>query len=143
MKKALAVLLIGGFVATAYAGGRAFSESQALTRAAPAAATEGISMLRVQGFRVSVCATNGNTLSGTGSLQAWLYNPAADLWMRNPGLDLQVTASGVRCQVFPDFSVSTVAPASGEFRTVFATSAVTVSAGTTVDVRIDAYGNAL
>jgi hypothetical protein len=146
MKK-LAVVFVASVVAlfsvAAYAGTRPFTESQALTRAAPTLSTEGVSMSQITAFRVSVCATTGNTLSGSGTLKAYLYNPAVGLWMRNPSLDVAVTNSGERCQVFPDFTVTSIAvTGSAPYRTLFATSAVTVSGGTTVDVRIDAYGPA-
>ena len=133
------------FSLAAMAGARAFTESQILTRADPSLASEGISMAKVQGFKVSVCAPSGQTLTG-GALRAWLYNPAVDLWMRNPGLDVNVsTTAGKRCEVFPDFKVSAIEVLDGDpYRAIWTTSAVTLSgAGTNVDVRIDAYGAAL
>lgn len=140
---AVLACVVALFAVAAYAGTRAWTESQALTRAAPSTSSEGISMSQVTGFKLSVCATTGNTLSGAGSLKAYLYNPVAALWMRNPALDVNVTATGERCQVFPDFTVSAPAITGGDpYRALWGTSSVTVSAGTTVDVRIDAYGPA-
>lgn len=113
---------------------RGFEESQALTRAAPSAATEGMLLTRVAGYRVSICAASGQTLSGAGSLQAYYFDPAREVWIRNPTLDRSVTVSGSRCQAFPD---ATTLVRFG--RVLYATSSVTVSGGTTVTVRIDAY----
>src|SRR4051812_46307439 len=95
------VLLVGGLAVALPV--RYFHESQSLTRGAPTLATEGMSLVGVKGFRVSICAQSGQTLSGAGSLRAYLYHSDAALWMRNPSLDLSVTAAGVRCQAFPDF----------------------------------------
>jgi hypothetical protein len=88
----------------------------------------------VTGYRVSVCATSGQTLSGSGYLRAYAYHPEAALWMRNPSLDYTVSASGVRCQVFPDLAVA-AQPA--DWRVLFAADSITVSSGSTVTVRID------
>lgn len=106
--------------------------NQPLSNSAPTAASEGMSLGGVRGFRVSVCAQVGQTLSGTGTLLAYWYDSVAALWMRNPALDWSVTATGVRCQVFPDQRV--VAASAG--RVFYATSALTVSGGTTAATRI-------
>ncbi|MFL5344362.1 MAG: hypothetical protein ACJ8AT_06200 [Hyalangium sp.] len=87
----------------------------------------------VRGFFVSVCAASAQTLSGAGLLRAWVYHPDAASWMRNPDLDLSVTASGVRCQAFPDLRTGYL---QGR-RVLFAADSLTVSGGTTVTVRID------
>lgn len=103
---------------------------------APSTSTEGMSLGGVGGFRLSICAASGQTLSGTGTMQAYDYVVAEGLWSRDVGLDQTVTATG-RCQTFPDFIVG------GRFdRVRFVSSAVTVSAGTTLDVILDgqAYG---
>lgn len=110
-----------------------FSEPQALTRAAPTTATEGVSLLQVRGFRVAICAAVGQTLSGAGTLQAWVYQAKAQVWMRNPSLDLTISVTATscagaacRCQVFPDQRV----PVLYAHRVLYAANAVTVSGGT-------------
>ena len=117
---------------------RSVSETQSLTRSDPAAAdivdTISMSLANVVGFRVSVCAESTRTLTG-GTLLAWVYNPEVSLWMRNPDLDLVVTNVAKRCRAFPDQRVSAKQGA----RVLYATSSVTVSAGTTVTVRIDGW----
>lgn len=116
----------------ALAGDAAFSEAQALTRTDPSSGTDGMLIQTSRGFRVSVCADSGQTLSGAGTLKAWWYHPSALVWMRNPSLDLTVSASSVRCQVFPDQRITAFIGG----RIIYAASAVTVSSGT-VTVRID------
>lgn len=110
-----------------------FDEIQALTRADPTAATEGTPLADVRGFRVAVYANAGQTLTG-GKLLAWLYDDGIDQWMRNPDLDLVIsTTLGKRAQLFTDFIVDARI---GGHRVLYAASGVTVSAGTTVNVRI-------
>jgi hypothetical protein len=117
---------------------RVWSESQALTRspATPAAATDGMSLEDVGGFRVMVAAEATRTLSGAGTLKAWLYDPDVGLWMRNDDLDLSLVGipSSQRAIAFPDFTVEVP-----EGRVLFAADSVTVSAGTTVTVYIKAW----
>ncbi len=110
-----------------------WTEVQLLTRAAPTLVTEGLNLRGVIGFRVTVCANATRTLSGTGTLQAYVWDNDLLRWIRNPALDISVSTSGVRCLAFPDIRT---AAASG--RVLFAANAVTVSAGTTVDVQIKA-----
>ncbi len=110
-----------------------WTEVQLLTRAAPTLVTEGLNLRGVVGFRVTVCANATRTLSGAGSLRAYVWDNNLLRWIRNPGIDLSVSSSAMRCMAFPD--VETVA-ASG--RVLYAADGVTVSAGTTVDVQIKA-----
>lgn len=121
---------------------RTWTETPILTRAVPTLASEGMDLGNIDGFRVSVCAASGQTLSGGGNLNAYLYNYDTALWQRNPGLDwaISVTATSCsgalcRCQVFPD---QVVAAALGS-RVLYAPNAVTISSGTTVVVRIDGW----
>jgi hypothetical protein len=88
------------------------------------------------GFRIMVCAGASQTLSGAGTLQAYLLDEKSGLVARNPSLDMSVTSSGVRCQAFPDF---VVAGSKVEGRVIFAANGVTVSAGTTVTVYYRGY----
>lgn len=133
MKKAtlLAVLLCAG---VAFGYRRSTTESQALTRAAPTLATEGLDLDKVTHYQVTVCAETSRTLSGAGTLAAYWYNPGLAAWVRTPGLDLTVSATAVRCMSFPQSRVN-----SGLGRVLYAATGVTVSAGTTVDVRVDGF----
>jgi hypothetical protein len=120
--------LTGGQLAT---GDRYAQEAQALTRAAPTEAsftlTASMSTFRLTGFRVMVCADAGQTLSGAGTLQAYLLDEKSGLVARNNDLDLSVDEAGDRCQAFPDFAV---AGSRAEGRVIFAATGVTVSGGT-------------
>lgn len=125
------------------------SENQALSRAAPTTSatftalnTDGtgkaLELARLVSFRVSVCATGSNTLSGAGSLRAYLYDRKFLKVKRNPSLDLTISVTATscggspcRCQVFPNQSTGSLS--AGDIL-LYATDSVTVSAGTTVDV---------
>lgn len=117
---------------------RKWTEAQALTRAAPTnscyatSSPEGMDLRNVRGFRVIIEAASGQTLSGGGTLQAYVYSPATASWIRNNDLDLTVDASSVRRQVFPDLETKVRSGC-----VLFATSSVTVSSGT-VTVYIEA-----
>lgn len=116
-------------------------EVQALTRTAPTAAsftvtsgsTLGVSvpLMDVVEFRVSICAVNaGATLSGAGTLDAYLLDDVDGEVKLNKHLQWTVTST-TRCQVFPN----QVAEGLSGY-VMYAANAVTVSAGTTVTVRI-------
>lgn len=139
MRRAVAVCLSLLALTSGAAAPPSFSETQALTRAAPATATLGMALGGVKSFRLSVCAASGQTLTGAGTLDVWLYDSVDALWKLNTGLELAVDASGVRCQVFPDFPVDVSKDGT---RVLPATNSVTVSGGTTVVVRISSclYG---
>lgn len=100
---------------------------------APSAATDGLPLSAVvagnkklSGFSVTAEADSGQTLSGSGTLQAYLYDDQAAAWVRVPDLDLAVTASGIRRQGFPGFEV--LAGRVGS-RVAFVAVSVGVSAG--------------
>lgn len=132
---------------------RYFYENQALTRAAPSGAPGtasnftlpsttvvkgsndsflGMPLNGVEGFRVSVCAASGQTLTG-GTLRAWLYHAPAGLWMRNSDLDRTVANNSQRCQPFPDQAT----PLRLAHRVLYQAQAVTASGGAAVDIYID------
>lgn len=131
--KRLAVLLtlLG---ATAFAlPSRYYYSTQTATGGAPTLGNVGMGLDGVEGYRVSVCAESGQTLSGTGTLRAYGYHSDAGLWMRVPAIDLTVSASGVRCMMFPDIKPGV----NSNHRVYFATDTVAISGGTNLDVRID------
>lgn len=124
--------------------GPPFSENQACsagscTRGIPdpnndtVPASSGAELSTATGFRVSICAAAGQTLSGAGTLLAWRYNSNAGKWERNKGLDLTVAVSAVQCAAFPDVEVAALVL---KDRVLYATSGVTVSGGATATVWI-------
>lgn len=131
-RSALLAVLIAGFAVAAVPP--SFSEVQSLTRSAPSAAAEGMSLTGVSGYRVSVCASAGNTLSGAGAVDIYGYNPVTGLWGINPALRTTVTAT-IRCQTLPDFDAATLGRMAG-WRVLPAANGITVSGGTTVTVSI-------
>jgi hypothetical protein len=131
---AVGVLLICESTAHAaparYTSGAWFwTETQALTRAAPSSTTDGMDLTSVMAYRISLCAASGQTLTG-GALQFWAMGTDS-LWGRNPLLDLTVTG-GQRCQVWGDYQVAVPIG-----RMLPANSGVTVSGGTTATVRLE------
>jgi len=58
-----------------------------------AAATDGLLLDRLTGWDVLVQADSGQTLSGAGTLQAWVYDPIQLVWARAPDYDISVPAS--------------------------------------------------
>jgi hypothetical protein len=124
-------------MAAASSGSQIFSEeTQASSRAVPTSTsftvTQGpdagaaMSLDKVDGFRLSVCAAEpGTNLGGSGSLRAWLYDSRSNEVMENKHLAWTVTAT-THCQVFPDQEVK------GPFdRVMYTTSALLVEdAGT-------------
>ena len=113
------------------------------TRSTPPSTTaDGMALGGVRSFRITVCAASGQTLSGAGSVQMWLYDPVAALWTRNPGLDQTITVTATscagaacQCQAFPDLVAGNN---NMGFRVEPYLNAVTVSGGANVTVRIAA-----
>lgn len=103
---------------------------------APSGPSEGMQLYGVAAYRLTTCAAVGQTLGGVGTLLAYRYDGAEGVWIRNPSLNQAVSASGERCQVFPDF----VLPGNQSGRVRFVASGVTVSDGTTLDVLLEGYG---
>jgi len=81
-----------------------FGTTSPVTGSAPTLATDGQPLKDLNGLAVSVSAGAVN-LSGAGSLQGYLYDPAVGVWARASFLDLSVTASGIAAQVFEPFDV--------------------------------------
>lgn len=141
MKRSLVVVTIFAVLSSglAFATGTlpteavADQETQILTRAAPTSAADGLDLAKVRGYRVTICAASGQTLTG-GALQAWYYEPIQQLWSRASSTLDETVPSGTRCKTFDD--VETLVRFG---RVLYATSAVTVSGGTTVTVRIDGW----
>lgn len=94
------------------------------TRADPSGSLEGMQLGEVSAYRVYVCVSSG-TLSGTGTLEAWVYDDGPGTWMPMPSKNLSVTASGKVCQAFP---VETNSSRNGNWRLVYKSNAVATSA---------------
>lgn len=108
--------------------------TQNLTGSAPSATTDGYSLGDLVTYQMSVCAQSGATLSGAGTLQAYVYSSAQAAWTRSPALDLtvNVSAATAQCQAWLNLPVYVH---SGRIK--YVPNAVTVSAGTTVSVALE------
>ena len=86
---------------------RSFLCAQAgVTCDAPTLATDGVRLSGVGGVVVTVCAAAAQTLSGAGTLTAYVYNEATSSWSNAPDYNLTVTGTTVRCQTFTPFWVA-------------------------------------
>ena len=150
MKKLLAVLMLIPSLAYGAAGtwsllgapigpySSKFVCAQAgVTCDAPTLATEGVQLNGVGGVVVTVCGTaTSTTLSGAGTLTAYVYNEGTASWAPAPDYNITVTASAVRCQSFAPFWV-----ADQHGRIAWVTTTVTASANSlTVFVYASAPG---
>jgi hypothetical protein len=104
---------------------------------APTLDTEGVQLNGVGGVVVTVCGTaTSTTLSGAGTLTAYVYNEGTSSWAPAPDYNLTVTSSAVRCQSFAPFWV-----ADQHGRIAWVTTTVTASANSlTVFVYASAPG---
>jgi hypothetical protein len=94
------------------------------TEAAPSAATDGCLITDLDGLTIHVEADSGQTLSGAGTLKAWLYNDNSGVWSRAPDLDKTTGTSGVRSLSFLGDAV-----VSARGRIAYEVSGVTASSG--------------
>lgn len=104
----------------------------------PSASTDGMALGSARGWRVTVCAASGQTLSGGGTVQIWAMDPDIDgngtaLWGRNTALDF-TPDSGVRC-TFRDFKADVRL---NGWRVQPVASSVTVSGGASIQVNVNA-----
>lgn len=96
----------------------AFGTTSPVTGSAPTLATDGQDITSLQSITILVEAPASQTLSGAGSLQAYVYFPQAIFgtttpigWVRMPAADIAVTASGMQRFAFTPYNV--VAPVMG------------------------------
>lgn len=140
-----AVVLVSGAAIAAYGDLVVFSRIAAVASdAAPSTGAAGLDLMNLNGWRVNVCASTGNTLSGAGSLLAYVISARTGLPMRNPTLDFAISVSATscggspcQCQVFPD--VQQVMQGGGQL--YYQASGVTVSGGTTATVDLLGWRN--
>jgi hypothetical protein len=72
---------------------------------APTLATEGMPLINVSAVAVIAAADSGQTLSGAGTLQVYVYDPGVGAWARCQDCgEPAVTLSSVRYQSFAPFS---------------------------------------
>lgn len=93
---------------------------------APSAASDGVALQAATGLRLRLCADSGQTLSGAGTLSAYVRDETDGLWTRVPALDKTVpaSASGLRCVGWDENAVLLPYGA-----TVYVPAGVTVSGG--------------
>jgi hypothetical protein len=102
------------------------------TEAAPGTTAHGLALCqptlggkRLSGVSVTLAADSGQTLSGAGTLTAYVYHPDLGMWSRAPDLDLGVTST-VRAQTWFVGTVPVGRPGS---RIAYVPTGVTMSAG--------------
>jgi len=98
--------------------------------------TTSLNLWNVMGYRVVVCAESGQTLSGSGTLDAYVWDHSLGLWIPNNDLNLTVDEAVARCQAFPDGETRARVG-----RVMYIANNVTVSGGTNVVVSIIGYVN--
>lgn len=130
----LAFLLTGGVIA---AVGSIYShkELQAATNAAPTVNplnhNIGLRLKQAGGYRITVCANDGGTLGGTGTVDVYYWSvtkDGPDRWSKNDQLKETVTLS-TTCQTFADHAV----PASVDGFIEASANGITNSAGGNLD----------
>jgi hypothetical protein len=94
------------------------------TEAAPTLVTDGCLITDLDGLTIHVEADSGQTLSGAGTLKAWLWNDNSLVWSRAPDLDKSVSTASVRAVSFLGDAV-----VSARGRIAFEISGVTASSG--------------
>lgn len=99
-------------------------------------AGDGLVIAGLFGIVLSIYPNPGQTLSGSGSLNCWVYNPFQAFWTRCPGLDVDLSDStSMQAYTVPTFfNTSRLGMLIN-----WLTSSVTVSGGTDVLVRIDGF----
>jgi hypothetical protein len=102
--------------------------------AAPSGATDGRNIAQARAISVRLCAASGQTLSGAGTLDVYLYDEDDGLWSLAPLSEIEVPADCASkrcCEVLEDRDVLV-----GFGRVAVVPNAVTVSAATTLSVKI-------
>lgn len=100
------------------------------TGAAPTTAADGMALAftgkPLAAVSLTAEADASQTLSGGGTLQAYVYDPQAAAWARCPDCDVAVAVSAVRRQAFSAFDVKVGLPGA---RVAWIPAGVTVSSG--------------
>lgn len=127
---------IAGFYTASYSDTQTCTAGSC-TGSAPTSAAVGANLAWVDGFRLRVCAAAGQTLSGAGTMQAYLCDAVKQACYRNSGLDQAVTTSGVQCVTFPDFKATYITELADTVE--FVASGVTVSGGAGLTMEIQTH----
>ena len=109
-----------------------FSEIQLLTRLSPTTDTEGQTLYTFEAITPILSAEDGQTLTGTGVLEAYIYDRDLGFWARMPGSDIVIPSSIDGFQHFAYPAIPIIGPRGG--RLLYAASNIGVSGGTTVTV---------
>lgn len=64
----------------------------------------GLPLADAGGYRLTIAAASGQTLTGTGTMRCVMYHPGLALWCRNADLDFPVSedTAGVRAVTFSE-----------------------------------------
>jgi hypothetical protein len=119
-----------------YFAPRNWTETQALTRAAPTLSTEGVAMNEAVSVTAVLDAGSGKTLSGAGSVDLYLYDKWDGTnfsWAKFPNRAMTIPG-GCATQRFCVIDAYTVDGPRSSQRLLFAATGVTVSSGTNVMV---------
>lgn len=81
-------------------GTETFGTTSPVTGAAPTVAADGVPITGDASFTVFVTAPAAQTLSGAGSMLAYLWDPVQLLWARAPDADKAITVSGTQSTSF-------------------------------------------
>lgn len=106
--------------------GRSVKSVQTTSDSAPSAATDGMPLQSVAGFRVVLEADAGQTLSGAGTLTCFTWEDAINGWSRLSDADITVPAAIASNRRYGAVSFQVQAPRG---RVAFIANGVTVSAG--------------
>jgi hypothetical protein len=119
-------------------GSRSAKETQGTTRAAPTTdSTDGVNCADVTALVVVLEADSGQTLSGSGTVDCYIYDDNWAAWVLVPGAALTVPASAASKRRIA-FPVSEVPSSRG--RILYATNTVATSSGN-VTVYVNCYSN--
>lgn len=111
-------------------GTATFAGTSPVTGSAPTDPLDGIPTASLRAFSVYLSVGNAITLSGAGSLAAYVFSQLLGRWTRFPGGDISVATSGVRDLCFGPFLVDRFKSAQNAgTRIAFVPTGVTFSSG--------------
>jgi hypothetical protein len=115
---------------------RTWQETQALSRSTSFAGTRddslGMDLSLVSGFRIVLTAADGTTITG-GTIVLYLQPVSNFLWTPSPTTLTFTPSTGSRTAISEDYETLV-----GAGRIIAVTSSITLSAGTTINVAIEA-----
>lgn len=106
--------------------GRSVKSVQTTSDSAPSAGTDGMSLQSVAGFKVTLEADSGQTLSGAGTLTCFTWDDLIAGWARYSDGDITVPAAVASNRRYGAVPFQVLAPRG---RIAFITSGITVSGG--------------